>query len=145
MARFVIALFDTFLRLGALALMWGALALMSALTVRFFPMFLLIFFAGVPSAFLSSHYILRRPFLTEPDRENAPKTASAAPSAKSSAPKAKREDDLTGMFHLLDEDDRYDIQQRIKQRLIEHIDEGDAADFDSFAELLNDRPRQKRS
>lgn len=58
--------------------------------------------------------------------------------------KAKRGDNLAEMMALLDEDDIYDLRQRIKERLMDQIDSGSLEDVESFEHLLSSRERQKR-
>lgn len=58
--------------------------------------------------------------------------------------KAKRGDNLSEMLSMLDEEDVYEIRQRIKQRLMDRVDTGSDEDVESFEDLLSTRARQKR-
>ena len=58
--------------------------------------------------------------------------------------KAKRGDNLGEMLSMLDEEDVYEIRQRIKQRLLDRVDGGSDQDMESFEDLLSARDRQKR-
>ena len=58
--------------------------------------------------------------------------------------KAKRGDNLGEMLSMLDEEDVYEIRQRIKQRLLDRVDSGSDDDMESFEDLLSARDRQKR-
>lgn len=58
--------------------------------------------------------------------------------------KAKRGDNLGEMLSMLDEEDVYEIRQRIKQRLLDRVDNGSDEDMESFEQLLSTRDRQKR-
>ena len=58
--------------------------------------------------------------------------------------KAKRGDNLGEMLSMLDEEDVYEIRQRIKQRLLDRVDGGSVEDMESFEDLLSARDRQKR-
>jgi hypothetical protein len=58
--------------------------------------------------------------------------------------KAKRGDNLGEMLSMLDEEDVYEIRQRIKQRLLDRVDSGSDEDMESFEDLLSARDRQKR-
>jgi hypothetical protein len=60
------------------------------------------------------------------------------------AGKAKRGDNLGEMLSMLDEEDVYEIRQRIKQRLLDRVDSGSDEDMESFEQLLSTRDRQKR-
>ena len=58
--------------------------------------------------------------------------------------KAKRGDNLSEMIALLEEEDIYELRQRVKQRLMDQIDGGNLEDVESFEQLLSSRERQKR-
>ena len=58
--------------------------------------------------------------------------------------KAKRGEGFVDLLALLDEDDAYELRQRIKNRLMEQIDRGEIDGAISFEELLNSRERPKR-
>ena len=58
--------------------------------------------------------------------------------------KAKRGDNLGEMLSMLDEEDVYEIRQRIKQRLLDRVDTGSNEDVESFEDLLSARDRQRR-
>lgn len=60
------------------------------------------------------------------------------------AAKVKRGDNLGEMLAMLDEEDVYEIRQRIKQRLLDRVDNGSDEDMESFEQLLSTRDRQKR-
>lgn len=145
--RWIIALIDTALRLVALGFVWGGAALFSLLV---FWNWFLLFWVGLVcavAAFGVSHLILRKPFIQLDAPQSQSQTQTQAPAyaeRESRLEKAKRGDNFGEMIALLDDDDRYDIQQRIKQRLLDQIDGADAAEMDSFAELLATPERQKR-
>lgn len=58
--------------------------------------------------------------------------------------KAKRGDNLNEMLSMLDEEDVYEIRQRIKQRLLDRVDDSSDENLESFEDLLSARERQKR-
>lgn len=60
------------------------------------------------------------------------------------AGKAKRGDNLSDMLSMLDDEDVYEIRQRIKQRLLDRVETGSNAEVESFEDLLSARDRQKR-
>lgn len=64
--------------------------------------------------------------------------------AEESIAKAKRGDNLGEMLSMLDEEDVYEIRQRIKQRLLDRVDSGSDEDMESFEQLLSTRDRQRR-
>ena len=64
--------------------------------------------------------------------------------AEETISKAKRGDNLGEMLSMLDEEDVYEIRQRIKQRLLDRVDSGSNEDIESFEQLLSARDRQKR-
>jgi hypothetical protein len=66
---------------------------------------------------------------------------------KSDAGKRKNSDDLSelsSMLALLDEDDAYDVRQRIKQRLMDAVDTGELDDARSFEDLMQQSKSNKR-
>ncbi|MBK9125700.1 MAG: hypothetical protein IPM16_21600 [Chloroflexi bacterium] len=63
---------------------------------------------------------------------------------KEAAGKAKRGENIEEMLALLDEDDLYDLRQRVKQRLIDRLEDGGASDVASFEQLLNEQGRKRR-
>jgi hypothetical protein len=69
-------------------------------------------------------------------------TASAK--AEETIAKAKRGGNLAEMLSMLDDEDVYEIRQRIKQRLLDRVDNGSDEDVESFEQLLSARDRQKR-
>jgi hypothetical protein len=72
------------------------------------------------------------------------KKATASVKAEETISKAKRGDNLGEMLSMLDEEDVYEIRQRIKQRLLDRVDSGSDEDVESFEQLLSTRDRQKR-
>ena len=72
------------------------------------------------------------------------KHSTASAKAEDSIAKAKRGDNLGEMLSMLDEEDVYEIRQRIKQRLLDRVDTGSNEEMQSFEDLLSTRDRQKR-
>jgi len=72
------------------------------------------------------------------------KKSTAGTKAEATIAKAKRGDNLAEMLSMLDDEDVYEIRQRIKQRLLDRVDSGSAEDMESFEDLLSARDRQKR-
>lgn len=77
------------------------------------------------------------------DKESKPFVDVKVNSDEGRGGKAKRGDDLAQMLSMLDDDDAYEVRQRIKQRLLGRVDEG-GEELESFEHLLADRDRQKR-
>lgn len=75
------------------------------------------------------------------DSEKKPMVSAKA---EETIAKAKRGDNLAEMLSMLDEEDVYEIRQRIKQRLLDRVDSGSAEEMESFEDLLSARDRQKR-
>ena len=72
------------------------------------------------------------------------KNWTSSSKAEETISKAKRGDNLSEMLSMLDEEDVYEIRQRIKQRLLDRVDSGSNEDIESFEQLLSARDRQKR-
>lgn len=72
------------------------------------------------------------------------KNWTSSSKAEETISKAKRGDNLSEMLSMLDEEDVYEIRQRIKQRLLDRVDSGSDEDIESFEQLLSARDRQKR-
>lgn len=139
LGRWIVSLLDTTLRLAALLLVWSVGGLFTILTL--FSVLFPLALAAVAFMFFASHFILSRPFV---QAYEPPQMMPAYDSRLIRAEKPKREDDLVGMLALLDEDDRYDVQQRIKQRLIDRIDDAGDGELDTFESLLGASGREKR-
>lgn len=141
-ARWIVSLIDTGLRLAALAAIWGVAVLVLPMML-YFGFFGMIAAAivGMPVAFSISHIILNRPFLNFPEETVVvPPTLGTMRQGK-----AKRgEEDFSALLSLLDDDDAYDLRQRIKHRLMDRIDNDSDEEVESFEALLGVRERQKR-
>jgi len=129
-------------RLAAIIVIWVivAILLLTMLGTGYlgngglFEWILAISIAGIAGGVTSS-------LAETPKSENKPLIDVKVSTDKS---KAKRGDNLAEMMALLDEDDIYDLRQRIKARLMDQIDSGSLEDVESFEHLLSSRERQKR-
>lgn len=79
--------------------------------------------------------------IVEGEKERQPKVSS---NDKASSKAKRDEGNLAEMLSLLDEQDAYDVRQRIKQRLLDQIDDGVLDNVESFEQLLSSSEKRRK-